>query len=151
MEVILLEQVVNLGKLGDKVAVKSGYARNYLIPQGRAVSATKENEAHFESRKAELEKAAGDKVAVAERCKQALADLGSVTIAAKAGTEGKLFGSVGAADIAEALTKAGVEVDKKEVRLPEGALRQVGEYELGIHLHPTVEAPIKVVVTGEEG
>ncbi|ADJ29640.1 50S ribosomal protein L9 [Nitrosococcus watsonii] len=151
MEVILLEQVVNLGKLGDKVTVKSGYARNYLIPQGRAVSATKENEAYFESRKAELEKAAGDKVAVAERRKQALADLGSVTIAAKVGTEGKLFGSVGVADIAEALTNAGVEVNKKEVRLPEGALRQVGEYELAIHLHPTVEAPIKVVVTGEEG
>ncbi|QBQ54208.1 50S ribosomal protein L9 [Nitrosococcus wardiae] len=150
MEVILLEQVLNLGRLGDKVSVKAGYARNYLIPQGKAVTATKENEAYFESRKAELEKAAGEKVAVAERRKQALADLGSVTIAAKAGTEGKLFGSVGTADIAEALTKAGVDVVKKEVRLPEGALRQVGEYEVGIYLHPNVETSVKVVVTSEE-
>lgn len=150
MEVILLEQVLNLGRLGDKVSVKAGYARNYLIPQGKAVTATKENEAYFESRKAELEKAAGEKVAVAERRKQALADLDSVTIAAKAGTEGKLFGSVGTADIAEALTKAGVEVVKKEVRLPEGALRQVGEYEVGLHLHPNVETSVKVIVTGEE-
>ncbi|ADE16551.1 ribosomal protein L9 [Nitrosococcus halophilus Nc 4] len=150
MEVILLEQVLNLGRLGDKVSVKAGYARNYLIPQGKAVTATKENEAYFESRKAELEKAAGEKVAVAERRKQALADLDSVTIAAKAGTEGKLFGSVGTADIAEALTKAGVEVVKKEVRLPEGALRQVGEYEVGLHLHPNVETSVKVIVTGGE-
>lgn len=150
MEVILLEQVLNLGKFGDKVAVKAGYARNYLIPRGKAVTATKENEAYFESRKAELEKAAGEKVAVAERRKQALTELGSVTIAAKAGTEGKLFGSVGAADIAEALTKAGVEVDKKEIRLPEGALRQIGEYELKVHLYPGVEASVKVIVTAEE-
>lgn len=150
MEVILLEQVPNLGKLGDKRIVKAGYARNYLVPQGKAVTATKENEAYFESRKAELEKAAGELVAVAERRKQALAELGSVTIAAKAGTEGKLFGSVGAADIAEALTQAGVEVNKKEIRLPEGPLRQIGEYKLEVHFHPTVTAPIKVVVAGEE-
>ncbi len=150
MEVILLEQVPNLGKLGDKRTVKAGYARNYLIPQGKAVTATKENEAYFESRKAELEKAAGEMVAVAERRRQVLADLGSVTITAKSGAEGKLFGSVGAADIAEALTSAGVEVSKKEVRLPEGSLRQVGEYELEVHLHSTVTTPIKVVVAGEE-
>lgn len=150
MDVILLEQVPNLGKLGDKRTVKVGYARNYLIPQGKAVTATKENEAYFEARKAELEKAAGEMVAVAERRKQALTDLGGVTIAAKSGAEGKLFGSVGVADIAEALTSAGVEVSKKEVRLPEGPLRQVGEYELEVHLYSTVTAPIKVVLTSKE-
>lgn len=150
MEVILLEQVPNLGKLGDQKAVKAGYARNYLIPQGKAVTATKENEAYFEARRAELEKAASEMIALAERRKQALADLGSVTIAAKSGTEGKLFGSVGRADIAKALTGAGVEVGKKEVRLPEGALRQIGEYPIEVHLHATVTASLKVVVTGDK-
>jgi large subunit ribosomal protein L9 len=150
MEVILLEQVPNLGKLGEKVAVKAGYARNYLIPRGKAVTATKDNEAYFESRKAELEKTATELMMVAEKRKLALMELGSLTIAVKAGAEGKLFGSVGVTDIVEALTNAGFEVDKKEVRLPNGRLRQIGEYELEIHLHSDVVAPIKVVVTGEE-
>jgi large subunit ribosomal protein L9 len=150
MEVILLEQVPNLGKLGEKVAVKSGYARNYLIPRGKAVTATKDNESYFESRKAELEKAATESVRIAEERKQALTELGSLTIVAKAGVEGKLFGSVGIGDIAEALINAGFEVDKKEVRLPHGPLRQIGEHELEIHLHSDVTVPIKVVVTGEE-
>jgi large subunit ribosomal protein L9 len=150
MEVILLEQVPNLGKLGEKVVVKAGYARNYLIPRGKAVTATKDNESYFESRKAELEKAAAESAMVAEKRKQALTELGSLTIVAKAGVEGKLFGSVGVVDIAEALTNAGFEVDKKEIRLPHGPLRQIGEYELEVHLHSDVTAPIKVVVTGEE-
>lgn len=149
MEVILLERVPNLGELGDKVVVKAGYARNYLIPQGKVVAATKENVASIESRRAELEKAMADAVAAAERRKQALAELGSITITAKAGTEGRLFGSVGTADIARALTKAGIEVGKKEVRLPEGPLRQLGEYEIEIHLHPSVTAPFKVIIVGE--
>lgn len=149
MEVILLEQVPNLGKLGEKVGVKAGYARNYLIPRGKAVTVTKDNEAYFESRRVELEQIASESIMAAEKRKLALAELDSLTIAAKAGTEGKLFGSVGIMDVAEALTNAGFEVDKKEVRLPEGPLRQTGEYELEIYLHPDVTAPIKVIVTGE--
>jgi large subunit ribosomal protein L9 len=114
------------------------------------VTATKDNESYFESRKAELEKAATESVRIAEERKQALTELGSLTIVAKAGVEGKLFGSVGIGDIAEALINAGFEVDKKEVRLPHGPLRQIGEHELEIHLHSDVTVPIKVVVTGEE-
>ncbi|BAW79712.1 50S ribosomal protein L9 [Candidatus Nitrosoglobus terrae] len=150
MEVILLEQMPNLGKLGEKVAVKAGYARNYLIPRRKAVIATKDNDLYFESRRAELEKAAAESVMAAEKRKQALIALGSVTITAKVGVEGKLFGSVGAADITNALTRAGFEIDKKEIRLPYGSLRQIGEYELEVHLYSGIIAPIKVVVAGEE-
>jgi large subunit ribosomal protein L9 len=150
MEVILLERVPNLGELGDKVAVKAGYARNYLIPQGKVVTATKENEAYIQSQRAELEKAMTEAMAAAEKRKQAVVELGSITLTAKAGTEGKLFGSVGPADIAAALTEQGIGIDKKEVRLPEGPLRQLGEYEIELHLHPNVAVPLKVVVVGEE-
>ena len=150
MEVILLERVPNLGELGDKVVVKAGYARNYLIPQGKVVTATKENEAYIQSQRAELEKAMTETVAAAEKRKQAAIELGTITLTAKAGTEGKLFGSVGPADIAAALTEAGIRVDKKEVRLPEGPLRQLGEHELELYLHPAVTAPFKVIVAGEE-
>lgn len=118
MEVILLEQMPNLGKLGEKVAVKAGYARNYLIPRRKAVIATKDNDLYFESRRAELEKAAAESVMAAEKRKQALIALGSVTITAKVGVEGKLFGSVGAADITNALTRAGFEIDKRKYDCP---------------------------------
>jgi large subunit ribosomal protein L9 len=148
MDVILLEKVENLGNLGDKVKVRSGYGRNFLIPKGKAKPATAENIKHFEERRAELEKAAAEAVAAAEARKAQLEGL-TVTINAKAGDEGKLFGSVGTTDIAEAITQAGVEVERHEVRLPEGALRAVGEYEIELHLHTDVNATVKVVVAPE--
>jgi large subunit ribosomal protein L9 len=148
MNVILLEKVHNLGDLGEKVNVKAGFGRNYLIPQGKAVSATADNIAKFEARRAELEKIAGDKLGAAEARKVSLDGM-SVTIAQKAGDEGKLFGSVGTHDIAEALTAAGVEVQKSEVRLPQGALRELGEYEIDIALHGDVVATIKLTVVAE--
>ena len=123
MEVILLENIGKLGKLGDTVHVRPGFGRNYLIPQGKAVPATAANTAAFEARRAELEATAAKALAEAQQRADALAALGRVTITANAGTEGKLFGSIGTRDIAEALTAAGCEVDKAEVRLPEGALR----------------------------
>lgn len=150
MEVILLEKVENLGGLGDQVKVKAGYGRNFLIPSGKAAPATQENVAKFEERRAELEKAAHERLSAAEtRC--AAVEGKSVTIAAKAGTEGKLFGSVGTHEIAEAISAAaGVEVEKSEVRLPTGPIRQIGEYDIEIHFHSDVTATIKVVVEGEE-
>lgn len=148
MNVILLEKVHNLGNLGEKVNVKAGYGRNYLIPQGKAVSATPENLAKFEARRAELEKIAADKLAAAETRKATLDGM-SITIAQKAGDEGKLFGSVGTHDIAEAITAAGVEIHKSEVRLPEGVLRELGDYEIDIALHGDVVATIKLSVVPE--
>lgn len=145
MEVILLEKIANLGNLGDKVSVKAGYGRNYLLPQGKATAATAENVAAFEARRAELEAAAAAKKASAEARAAQLAEL-EVTITAVAGDEGKLFGSVGTHDIAEALTAAGVEVCKSEVRLPNGTIRQVGEFDINVHLHTDVEATVKLVV-----
>ncbi|WP_447594320.1 50S ribosomal protein L9 [Aquipseudomonas campi] len=145
MEVILLEKIANLGNLGDKVNVKAGYGRNYLLPQGKATAATAENVAAFEVRRAELEKAAAEKKASAESRAAQLAEL-EVTITATAGDEGKLFGSIGTHDIADALTAAGVEVAKAEVRLPNGTIRQVGEFDVAVHLHTDVEATVKVVV-----
>ncbi len=145
MEVILLEKIANLGNLGDKVNVKAGYGRNYLLPQGKATAATAENVAAFEARRAELEAAAAAKKASAESRAAQLAEL-EVTITAVAGDEGKLFGSVGTHDIAEALTAAGVEVCKSEVRLPNGTIRQVGEFDINVHLHTDVEATVKLVV-----
>ncbi len=145
MEVILLEKLANLGNLGDKVNVKAGYGRNYLLPQGKATAATAENVAAFEARRAELEAAAAAKKASAESRAAQLAEL-EVTITAVAGDEGKLFGSVGTHDIAEALTAAGVEVCKSEVRLPNGTIRQVGEFDINVHLHTDVEATVKLVV-----
>jgi large subunit ribosomal protein L9 len=150
MEVILLEKVENLGNLGDKVRVRSGYARNYLVPQGKAKFATAENIAEFEARRAELEKAAAETLATAEARRGKLEALEPVTIASKSGGEGKLFGSVGIHDIAEAVTAAGVEVEKREVRMPQGPIRQTGEYDIELHLHTDVNATVKVVVVAEQ-
>ena len=149
MEVILLEKVENLGNLGDKVAVRSGYARNYLVPQGKAKFATAENMAEFEARRAELEKVAAETLAAAEARGEKLNGM-EVTITMKAGSEGKLFGSVGTADIAEAVTAAGVEIAKREVRMPEGVIREAGEFDIDIHLHSDVNATIKLTIVGEE-
>ena len=149
MEVILLENIGNLGGLGDKVDVKSGYGRNYLIPQGKAVPATANNLAEFETRRAELEAAAAETRTAAETRAAAINELGLISIPANAGEEGKLFGSIGTRDIAEALTAAGCEVDKSAVRLPEGALRDLGEYEVTIQVHGDVTAMVAVAVIPE--
>ncbi|GAB3378144.1 bL9 family ribosomal protein [Azotobacter armeniacus] len=147
MEVILLEKIANLGNLGDKVNVKGGYARNFLLPQGKATAATAENVAAFEARRAELERLAAEKKSSAEERAAHLNEL-EITITATAGDEGKLFGSIGTADIADALTAAGLEVAKSEVRLPNGTIRQTGEYDVALHLHSDVEASIRLVVVG---
>ena len=149
MEVILLEKVANLGNLGDRVTVRPGYGRNYLVPGKKAVPATKENIEMFEARRAELEKNAADSLGIAQARGVQLAELAEVTIGSHAGEEGKLFGSVGVAEIADALTAGGVEVAKREVSLPEGPIRQVGEYEVDIHLHSDVTETIKVKVIAE--
>ncbi|MDH5181599.1 MAG: 50S ribosomal protein L9 [Gammaproteobacteria bacterium] len=146
MEVILLEKVPNLGSLGDKVSVKPGYGRNFLIPQKKAVPATADNIAKFEARRAELEKAAGEALAAAQARAAQLAALGSVTIEGNAGDEGKLFGSVATSDIADALTAAGVAVEKREVLLPEGPIHNIGEYEVNVRLHADVIQSVKVIV-----
>ncbi|NLO80012.1 MAG: 50S ribosomal protein L9 [Xanthomonadaceae bacterium] len=148
MEVILLEKVENLGNLGDLVKVKPGYARNYLLPKGKAKRATPENIAEFEARRAELERLAAEALAAAQNRKAQLEGL-EVTIPVKAGEEGRLFGSIGTADIAEAITKAGVEVKRQEVRMPEGPIRVIGEYEITLHLHSDVDAVVKVNVVNE--
>ncbi|MGB9669811.1 MAG: 50S ribosomal protein L9 [Halothiobacillaceae bacterium] len=148
MEVILLSKVENLGNLGDVVKVRNGYARNFLIPYGKAKAATKANVAEFEARRAELEKAAAEALAAAQARAAQLEGV-SVTIAGKAGTEGKLFGSIGTAEIADALTAAGHAVEKREVRLPTGPLRAVGEYEIDLHLHTDVNTTVKVNVIAE--
>jgi large subunit ribosomal protein L9 len=148
MEVILLEKVENLGNLGDKVRVRPGYARNYLLPQGKAKFATEANLAEFEARRAELEKAAAEALAAAEARREKLEAM-TVTVTAKAGGKGKLFGSVGTADIADAVKSMGVELEKREVRLPEGPLRQTGEFEVDLQLHTDVKATLKVVVAAE--
>ncbi|MDZ7782959.1 MAG: 50S ribosomal protein L9 [Halioglobus sp.] len=149
MEVILLENVNNLGDLGDKVSVKAGFGRNYLIPQGKAVPANAANIAEFEARRAELEAAAKEALAEAEARGEALAALGRITIGAKAGEEGKLFGSVGTRDIADAVTAAGCEIDKSEVRLPEGTLRDLGEYEIAIQVHGDITVDVSIAVVPE--
>lgn len=149
MQVILLERVQNLGELGDSVKVKPGYARNYLIPQGRAVVATAENLAEFEARRAELERQEAEALAAVQARAQALEGV-EVTLARKTGEEGKLFGSVGPQDIADALTEAGKPVARHEVRLINDTLRQVGDYEVHVHLYADVEASITVHVVAEE-
>jgi large subunit ribosomal protein L9 len=149
MEVILLENISNLGTLGDKVDVKAGFGRNYLIPQGKAVPATDDAIAQFEARRAELEAAAAEALAAAEARAAAIDALETITIAANAGEEGKLFGSIGTRDIADAVTTAGVEIDKAEVRLPEGALRDLGEYEINIQVHGDVMGVIALAVIAE--
>jgi large subunit ribosomal protein L9 len=145
MEVILLKKVPNLGSLGEKVVVRPGYGRNYLIPGGHAAAATPANLEAFEARRAELEREAEVVLAKAEEDKLTLEEL-SVSIARKAGDEGRLFGSVGTADIATAATDAGVAVEKHQVRLPEGALRTVGHYEVTVQLHADVQGVLKVEV-----
>lgn len=149
MEVILLEKIRNLGALGDRVKIKPGYGRNYLVPQGKAVYATDQNVAKFEARRAELEKRQAELLAAAEARKQTLLGLGTVTISAVAGEEGRLFGSVGTRDIAEAITALGMETHKHEVMLPQGLLRQTGEYDIEVELHSDVIATIHLVIASE--
>jgi large subunit ribosomal protein L9 len=148
MEVILLEKIANLGNLGDKVTIKPGYGRNYLVPQGKAVVATAKKIAEFEARRAELEKIAAEKLSAAQARANALSKL-EVVITHKAGDEGKLFGSIGTHNIAEAITAAGVAIEKHEVRMPTGAIRQVGEYDIDINLHTDVVVTIPVKVAAE--
>lgn len=148
MEIILMDKVANLGNLGDIVKVKDGFARNYLIPQGMAKRATAANKAAFEEKKAELEKIAAEKLAAAQVRAEKLEGF-VLTIAQKAGVDGRLFGSVGNADIAEALNGQGMEVSKSEVRLPEGPFKAVGEYEVSLGLHTDVTANIKVAIVAE--
>src|SRR5690554_296217 len=148
MDVILLEKVSNLGSLGDKVSVKAGYGRNFLIPFGKAVPATASNIADFEARRAQLQAAADAKVAEAQARADQLAGV-KVSIAVNAGDEGKLFGSVGTNDIAEAISQAGVEIDRSEVRLPEGPIRETGEFEVQIQLHSDVMTTVTVIVVAQ--
>jgi large subunit ribosomal protein L9 len=149
MEVILLQKVDNVGGIGDLVRVKSGYARNYLIPQGKATLATAENKAKFESRRAELEAKAAAELSAAQARAKKLEGL-VLKIEMQAGAEGKLFGSVGTVDIAEAIGKQGVEVERSEIRLHEGPLRVVGEHEVDLHLHTDVNVTVKVVIEAVE-
>ena len=148
MDVILLEKVQNLGNIGEQVKVRGGYGRNYLIPQGKAVPASEENVQAFEAKRAELETAATEKLEAAKARASKLADV-IIEISGKAGDEGKLFGSIGTRDIADAITAAGVEVDKHEISLPEGAIRNVGEFEVMALLHPDVSATVKITVVPE--
>jgi large subunit ribosomal protein L9 len=148
MDIILLDKVGRLGSIGDKVSVKSGYARNFLLPQGKAVSANAKNLADFETRRAGLEASAAAKIAAATARAEQLAAL-TVTISANAGDEGRLFGSIGTRDIAEAITAAGVAVAKSEVRLPSGVLREVGQYDINVQLHAEVIQAVKLMVVGE--
>ena len=149
MEIILLEKVDNVGGIGDLVRVKSGYARNYLIPQGKATLATPENKAKFESRRAELEAKAAAELAAAQARAKKLEGL-VLKIEMQAGAEGKLFGSVGTVDIAEEIGKRGIEVERSEIRLPDGPLRVVGEHHVYLHLHADVNVGITVVIEAAE-
>ena len=149
MDVILLTKVANLGTIGDRVKVKSGYGRNFLLPKGKATLATPDNVKRFEARRVELEKLARDQFQDAESRAAAFKDF-KLQITAKAGTEGKLFGSIGTADIAEACTKAGHKVARAEVRLPTGPLRTVGEHAITLHLHTDIDVQLPVVITAED-
>lgn len=149
MNIILLDKIANLGGLGDRVTVKSGYARNFLFPQGKAVPATKDNVDKFEVRRAELEAANAEKLAASQARADKLNALENLTIAAPAGDEGKLFGSVGTRDIAQAITDAGIAVAKAEVKLPEGTLRELGEFNIDIQVHAEVMANVKLVIIAE--
>lgn len=149
MEVILLEKIENLGNIGDQVKVRSGYGRNFLLPRGKATMATAANIEAFAARRAELEAREAEELGVAQARAVRLRAL-TVTLTAKAGTEGRLFGSIGTADIAEACTNAGVELKRSEVRLPEGPLRTVGEHLVELHLHSDVDATVTVTVVAEE-
>ncbi|GGY00428.1 50S ribosomal protein L9 [Litchfieldella qijiaojingensis] len=148
MEVILLDKIGKLGGLGDKVTVKPGYGRNYLVPYGLAVPATKENVEAFEAQRAELEAHAAERKAEAEARAAQLAEI-ELSLVAKAGDEGKLFGSIGPRDLAEAIAQAGIDIAKSEVRMPEGPIRQTGEYDIALQLHAEVSASVRVVVVAE--
>tara|TARA_B100000941_G_C28116561_1_gene355957 strand:- start:14 stop:460 length:447 start_codon:yes stop_codon:yes gene_type:complete len=148
MNVILLEKIANLGGLGDEVSVKPGFARNYLLPQGKAVTADDENRSVFEGRRAELEASANEKLAEANTRAEKLVDK-ELSIAVKSGEEGRLYGSVGTQNIADALTAEGIPVERSEIRMPEGVIRVLGEYEIAIQLHTDVTAEIKVMVVPE--
>ena len=148
MEVILLERVANLGNLGDRVKVRSGYGRNFLVPGKKAVPANAANIAEFESRRAELEKAAAEVLATAQSRAEAIAAIGQITIKANAGEEGKLFGSIGVTDIVDAASAAGITVERREVSLPE-AIRNVGEFEISFQLHSDVAQSIQLTVEAE--
>ena len=149
MDVILLTKVANLGNIGDRVKVKSGYGRNFLLPKGKATLATPDNVKKFEARRAELEKVAREQFQDAESRAAAFKDF-KLQITAKAGTEGKLFGSIGTADIAEACTNAGHKLARAEVRLPTGPLRTVGDHMITVHLHTDIDVQLPVVITAEE-
>ena len=150
MEVILLENIENLGSVGDKVSVKSGFARNYLVPQAKAKIATAANVAEFEAIRAELEKAAAEARAVAESRKAAIEAIGTIEVTAKVGSEGKLFGSIGVADVCTAIEAHGQTVEKSEIRMPEGALRNIGEHQVDIHLYTDIDTQVVVNIIGEE-
>ena len=149
MDVILLTKVANLGNIGDRVKVKSGYGRNFLLPKGKATLATPENVKKFEARRAELEKVAREQFQDAESRAAAFKDF-KLQITAKAGTEGKLFGSIGTADIAEACQKAGHAIERAEVRLPGGPIRTVGEHVITLHLHSDVDVQLPLTIVAEE-
>jgi large subunit ribosomal protein L9 len=149
MDVILLQKVANLGNIGDRVKVKSGFGRNFLLPQGKATLATPDNVKRFEARRAELEKTAHEHLSSAEERAGALKEF-KLVISSKAGTEGKLFGSIGTADIAEAATKAGIKIERSEVRLPNGALRTIGDHSVVLHLHADIDVPLAVTIVAEE-
>ena len=149
MQVILLQKVANLGTIGDRVKVKSGYGRNFLLPSGKATLATSANVARFEAIRNELEKHANDELVAAKARAESLRDF-KLSISAKAGNEGKLFGSIGTADIAEACTAQGQKLARSEVRLPAGPIRMVGEHSVTIHLHADVDATLTLMITPEE-
>ena len=149
MEIILLQKVANLANIGDRVKVKSGYGRNYLLPHGKATLATPDNIAKFEARRAEFEKAARGELEVAQRRAAKLAGF-KLTLTAKAGNEGKLFGSVGTADIAAGVKAAGHDVERSEVRLPGGPIRQAGEHLVQLHLHTDITVDLQLVIVPEE-
>jgi large subunit ribosomal protein L9 len=148
MEVILLEKIANLGNLGDKVTIKNGYGRNYLVPQGKAVPATATKIAEFEARRADLEKAALEKLTAAQKLGAELSKL-QIAIAHKAGDEGRLFGSIGTHNIADAITAAGIVVEKHQIRLPHGTIRHIGEYSIDINLHSDVIVTLTIKVVAE--
>ena len=149
MNVILLQKVANLGNIGDRVKVRSGFGRNFLLPQGKATLATPENIARFEARRAELERLAREHLTSASERAAAMKDF-KLTIPAKAGTEGKLFGSIGTADIAEAAVKAGQPISRSEVRMPTGPIRVTGDHQVQLHLHTDVDVTLAVTIVAEE-
>jgi large subunit ribosomal protein L9 len=149
MDIILLQKVANLGNIGDRVKVKSGYGRNFLLPKGKATLATPENVAKFEARRAEFEKTARVELESAQARAKKLEGF-KLTLTAKAGGEGKLFGSIGTSDVAEGLKKAGVEIERSEVRLPHGPIRLAGEHTVQVHLHTDVTVDVPIVIVGEE-